>query len=120
MSPRRLTHYLKTHRKRSGLSQKELAYLLGFRDGAKVSRLERMKRPPTVEDLLAYEVIFRIPVRELVAGLFDDIERKTIERIGVLARQLHIAKSDRHTERKLDALAIAVRAFREGRDSNGE
>ena len=111
MRHRKLTHYLKTYRKRAGLTQDEVAYLLGYKSGAKISRLERMKRKPTLVDLLGYEVLFRAPVRDLVAGLFEEVERSTVRRIGVLARKIHRRKPGALTEQKLDALALAVRAF---------
>ncbi|MEX2116819.1 MAG: helix-turn-helix transcriptional regulator, partial [Bacteroidota bacterium] len=106
---KRLQNYLRTFRKRTGLSQDEIAFLLGCQSGSKVSRCERLRRVPNLETALAYEVIFRVPVRELFAGLFEKVERKTIRRVGQLARKLHNSKGDRFSERKLEALAVAVR-----------
>src|SRR5437879_2490611 len=56
---KKLHNYLLTHRKRSGLSQDEVAFLLGRRSGTKVSRHESFARMPGPRTLLAYEAIFR-------------------------------------------------------------
>jgi len=66
----KLNNYLRTYRKRASLSQDEVAYLLGCRSGAKVSRYERFARQPTLQTALAYEAIFGVPVRELFAGIY--------------------------------------------------
>jgi len=60
----KLENYLRTYRKQSGLSQDEVAYLLGCQNGTKVSRYERFARKPSLETLFAYEVVFGAPARE--------------------------------------------------------
>ena len=65
----RLPNYLRTHRKRAGLSQDEVAFLLGCRSGAKVSRYERLARRLSLETAFAYEALFGVPARELFAGV---------------------------------------------------
>lgn len=83
-----LESYLRTHRKRSGLSQDDLAFLLGSASGAKVSRYERRTIQPKLETALAYEAIFRIPTRELFAGLYQKVEIEVVARAQVLGREL--------------------------------
>ena len=101
---RKLDNYLRTHRKRAGLSQDEVAYLLGCRSGAKVSRYERFARHPTLQTALAYEAIFGVAVRELFVGLFQKVERPIVKRARLLAQKLKTAKPDRLTTRKLQVL----------------
>lgn len=104
----KLNNYLRTYRKRAGLSQDEMAYLLGCRSGAKVSRYERFVRQPTLQTALAYEAIFGVPVRELFAGIYQKVERPVSQRTQLLMRKLTAAKPDRITMRKLQILrAIA-------------
>jgi transcriptional regulator with XRE-family HTH domain len=64
----RLPNYLRTHRKRAGLSQDDVAVLLGGHSGAAVSRLERFRRQPSLKTALVLEAIYRVPVREFFAG----------------------------------------------------
>ena len=105
----KLDNYLRTFRKRTGLSQSEVAYLLGCRDGSKVSRYEHFQRQPNLETALAFEVIFNTPVREMFGGLHEQVEKKTLRRIGVLGRRYHMRTPNRLSEQKLEALAAAIR-----------
>jgi transcriptional regulator with XRE-family HTH domain len=85
---RKLTNYLRTYRKRAGLTQGELAFLLGCRNGAKVSRYERLQRVPTLQTALAYEAVLGVPARELFAGMFEEIQRTAKRRVRSLIKRL--------------------------------
>lgn len=97
----KLDNYLLTHRKRTGLTQRELAFLLGCRSGANVSRHERLARTPSLETVLAYEAAFGVAARELFAGTYDRVERQTLHRARQLAAQLATKRRDRTTVQKL-------------------
>jgi transcriptional regulator with XRE-family HTH domain len=84
----KLPNYLRAHRKRLGLSQQQVAFLLGCRSGAKVSRYERFTREPTLRTAFACEVIFHTPARELFAGIYEEVEHETERRARILARRL--------------------------------
>jgi transcriptional regulator with XRE-family HTH domain len=99
-----LHNYLRTYRKRMGLSQDEVAFLLGVQSGTKVSRHERNVREPGLETALAYEVVLGAPVRELFAGVFEKVEAITLRRARVLARKLSAATRTPLTTRKLELL----------------
>jgi transcriptional regulator with XRE-family HTH domain len=105
----KLSNYLKAERKRTGLSQKEVAFLLGCTSGAKVSRYERFHREPTLRTALAYEALFHVPVAELFAGMAEETQRDTRRRARRLTRRL----ANRHVEhalrQKLAALESATR-----------
>ena len=83
MSSQRLDNYLRAHRKNSGLTQEEVAFLLGFDNANLVSRYEKQQRMPSVQTALAYEVIFGIPIAELFAGvqqkIVSDVEKRRSE-----------------------------------------
>lgn len=100
----RLPNYLKTYRKKAGLSQNEAAFALGLSDGNKVSRYERGAQKPGLEILLAYETLFGVPARELFGGLYDEIERDTRRRAKALAWRLEKGPEDPLTARKLETL----------------
>jgi DNA-binding XRE family transcriptional regulator len=62
-------NYLRTHRKKAGLGQREIGRLFAYkRDGA-VSRHERAKALPTLRVAIAYEILFRTPISKLFPGL---------------------------------------------------
>lgn len=78
MPSSQLRNYLKTNRKRLALKQEEVAFMLGFKGeekGIKVCRDENFTREPSLEMALAYEAIYGQPVRELFAGLYEEVEQ---------------------------------------------
>ena len=99
-----LLNYLKTYRKRAGLTQDEVAFLLGCTSGAKVSRYERLARRPSLETAFAYEALFRVPAREIFAGVFQKVEHKAIRRARLLAEKVRTVEPDGVTARKLELL----------------
>jgi len=76
------------HRKRNALTQYEVARLLGCKNGSKVSRYERGERLPTLETLIAYEVLFKVPWRDLLSGEYNHVHRQVQERAKVLSREV--------------------------------
>ena len=102
---KRLHNYLRTHRKRSSLTQGEVAFLLGCRHKTKVSDYEHRARRPVLETALAYAVVFGVPVCELFAGMFDEVELDTRQRARALARKLSTASRTPLNARKLERLS---------------
>src|SRR5437868_2997578 len=98
----KLPQYLRTHRRRFGLTQKEMAYLLGCKDAAKVSRYENLERLPPLKTALMYEAVFGVSVSELFAGIYHQIEKETSKRAKALMRKIEKANSDRKATRKAD------------------
>lgn len=92
------------YRKRTCLTQAEVAHLLGLHDGAKVSRYERDERFPSLETALAYCAVFRQPVDELLAGAYDDIERHVRCRARQLCVRVRRSPQNLRTLRKLETL----------------
>jgi DNA-binding XRE family transcriptional regulator len=70
-------NYLRTHRLKSGLTQRELGQFLGYRDEGPVSRHEISKTVPPLKAALAYETIFRVPVAEIFPELHAEIMQRT-------------------------------------------
>jgi transcriptional regulator with XRE-family HTH domain len=85
---RRLPNYLRTFRKRAGLSQKDVAFLLGCTNESKASRYERFVREPTLTTALACEALFGVPLSELFAGMYDDASESVIARARSLIEQI--------------------------------
>jgi transcriptional regulator with XRE-family HTH domain len=80
--PRKLVHYLRNERRRQGLTQADVAKLLGARWKGRVSWYERGGMPPT-NVALEYEAILGKPMSELLGGAFDralfDVRRRARE-----------------------------------------
>lgn len=88
MAIHKLENYLKTYRKRAGISQTEMDFLLGVHSGSKTSRYEHFKRTPNLETALACEALFNTPVRDLFAGVYGRAEHRTVERARSLRKRL--------------------------------
>jgi len=71
-------NYLRTRRKKAGLSQREMGKLLGYADEGAVSRHERSKTAPPLSIAIAYEIIFQNHISELYPGVTETM-KPTIE-----------------------------------------
>ena len=74
MNARRPINYLRSHRLRWGLSQEELAYLLGWDRPDVISRIERKQRSPTLPLAMTCFILFGTPAHELFPDLSTSIE----------------------------------------------
>jgi DNA-binding XRE family transcriptional regulator len=99
-----LPNYLRTYRKRARLTQEEVGYILGSKSGAVISRHERSKQTPDLQTLLAYEMLFRTPVRNLFDGTHRKVEQKLLRRIRRLIRTLSEGEECRGAELKIEIL----------------
>ena len=104
MPSRKFPNYLRSARKRSGLSQDEIAFLLGGHNGGKVSRYERFNRLPSLATACVYEALFGVPVSELFGGVFEKACGKMKKRAELLARKLDVTSRDPSVAQKLQLL----------------
>jgi transcriptional regulator with XRE-family HTH domain len=96
---------LRTHRRRHGLSQAEIAMLLGAVSGTKVSRYENLTRMPAVNTVFAYEVMFNQPASELFAGRYQAVRLAVQERARRMVEQLN-ARPNAQTRKTFRKLAL--------------
>ena len=86
-----LGNYVRTHRKKAGLSQRELGVILGYDTAGPVSRHERSQSIPPLLIALGYQELFRIPLGEIFAGLHEaeeaNVERRIVEFENSLQQQ---------------------------------
>ncbi|WP_375414588.1 helix-turn-helix transcriptional regulator [uncultured Bradyrhizobium sp.] len=98
-----LDSYLRVHRKKWGLSQDELAGLIGSRSGATVSRLEGLRRHPNLRTAFAVQIIFGEPLEKLFPKVFDQVEDALMRRANALHEELQ-GTAGISTRLKLDLL----------------
>ena len=106
----KLDNYLRTFRKMRGFTQREVAFLLGRHNKAKVSRYENSRRVPSLETIFAYEVILGMPAHELFAGIQERAQRHAMHRVRLLRRRLERQTTDPELAQKVNFL----RALAEG------
>ena len=84
----RLQSYLRTYRKRSGLTQEELAALLGCESGVSICQYERLAAQPSLETALACQAIFGVSVEELFPGIYKKVVDDIVKRAQSMSKQL--------------------------------
>ena len=88
MSHSPVASYLRTHRRWSGLSQRELAQLLGYPDEGQVSRHERLNCLPPLLIALSYQAVFRVPVSDIFPGVYETAAQAIEERLATMKNEL--------------------------------
>ena len=88
MTSRPASCYLRTHRKKSGLSQSELASILGLVTELQISRHERSLTLPQFLTAISYEIVFQVPISELFPGLYETVRQNIDGRLFELEERL--------------------------------
>ncbi len=104
MAQEPLRTYLRTFRRRTCLSQDEVAFLLGSMCGTSVSRHERGRRVPMLETLIGYMIIFDVDAAQLYEGVHQDVYRRIVKRARGLLASLEGGERTAVTERKIAVL----------------
>jgi len=105
-----LPTYLRTYRKRTGLTQTEVAYVLGI-NRSDLWHYETSRREPSLRVLLALQILYRIPLRKLFAGIFLQCRLSTLSRLRRLRGRLVTAgkhKKSRLYTQKLGWVSIRL------------
>ena len=83
-------NYIRTHRRRCHLSQRDLGVLVGYGSkdrGSAVGRHERSNSAPPLLIALAYEIVFKVPVAQIFTGFHAAVGQ-------LVARNLDELKAD--------------------------
>jgi transcriptional regulator with XRE-family HTH domain len=100
--------HLRTYRKKAGLSQRELADVLGVVTEWQVSQHERSLAIPLFLSAICYEIVFQIPISKLFPGFYEEsrqnIERHLNEIEEHLKESTERGRSAAHIARKLEWL----------------
>ncbi len=88
MGHHRIDNYLRTYRKRIGLTQDIVVAALGLKDKTQLSRYERLEALPPLLTALAFEDIFHVPVSELFAGIHENVCESVEENLQRLGQEL--------------------------------
>lgn len=80
---------VRVHRRKSGLSQTELAAILGTLGPVGISRHERSATLPKFLVAVGYEIVFRAPIADLFPGVYETLRLEIESRLVDFERQLH-------------------------------
>lgn len=98
---------LRRARRSSGLTQAELAKLLGLKSRSHISLLERGERVPTVAHFLILEAVFQIPGHTLFPRIHKEMKMQVGATCDSLFRELK-ADSSKRAEQVTKLLQTAL------------
>jgi DNA-binding XRE family transcriptional regulator len=101
--------YLRTYRKKFGLTQREAALLVGMETGQIISRHESRARMPNLKTAVAYQIVFDVPLRALFPEIYREAEYLVLKRALGLRAKLQMQKQNQQTKHKLRCLEQMIR-----------
>lgn len=87
-------NFLRLYRKRSPLTQADIAHLLGLTDYSNISRYEKGQREPGIELLLVYHLLFNTSIDSFFEHQSAAVRADLVNRIHGLIAELQQEKSD--------------------------
>ena len=81
-------NFLRLHRKRSPLTQADIAYLIQLSDYSNISRYEKGQRAPNIELLLVYHHLFATSIESFFEPQSEIVQFSLVERIEHLLNDL--------------------------------
>ena len=97
----------------AGLSQNDIAFLLGKDTGTFVSRIEQNSSQPDLCTVLFYQILFNKPVAALFPGVHIEVEKQTFTRISNLTNLLEKKGRSPKILRRVDFLESVARRIAE-------
>src|SRR5262249_4097221 len=107
MKPRKPINYLRSYRLRWGLSQGELAYLLGWSRPDVISRVEKKQRQPTLRLVMACFILFGSSAAELFPDISTRVEDDVMGRVWDCYERLK-GNPSRKTKSQIELLESAI------------
>ena len=98
---------LRTERLKWGMTQGELAPLLLIRHATQLSRIERGKRMPSIQTVLASTIVFGQGIERLFPGIQEDVEDRVVKSSYSLYKRVE-KRSDPVSRKKQDLLRLVA------------
>jgi transcriptional regulator with XRE-family HTH domain len=96
-------NFLRIYRKRSPLTQADIAFLMKLSDYSNISRYEKGQRSPSMEFLLVYHILFATSIESFFEPQSEIIRSGLLERIEALIIDLK-NQSDPNNETRIEFL----------------
>lgn len=91
--------YLRRERRKWGLTQRELAFLVGLKSRTQISALENGAVRPSAEQLLIFQLLFGMTAAQLFPGLVRGSEKRALRNVRAMIERIE-ADSTVRAERK--------------------
>jgi DNA-binding XRE family transcriptional regulator len=112
MKTKKTVSYLRSYRLRWGLSQKQLAYLLGWPRSEVISRIEKKQRLPSLKLVIACFILFGAAAAELFPDIAAGVEAIVMERIWEFYEKIQ-GDPSRKTKKQIELLEEAIERAKE-------
>lgn len=97
-------NFLRLHRKRSRLTQSDIAFILDLADYSNISRWEQGVHKPSIEVLLVYHLLFDIPIESLFERQRKEVAVKTQGKIQERISRLNDTPPDNKVKERIGFL----------------
>lgn len=94
-------HDLRSHRKKTPLTQQDVAELFGNKDVSQISRYETCPINPQTEISLLYHLLFGVPMSVFFAQQKDILLKKLLDKIPKIIEKLSILSESKVTDEKI-------------------
>ncbi len=104
----RQPNYLKLYRKKSPLTQSDIAFLLELPDYSNISRYENGQRVPNIDLLITYHYLFKTPIESFFKLQSNEMLISLKQRIELLIKELEENSTALHNEPRIQYLQEAL------------
>ena len=118
MKIKKSVSYLRSYRLRWGLSQGELAHLLGWSRPDVISRIEKKQRPPTLKLVIGCFILFGTPAAELFPDVSARVETEVMSRVWELYEKIQ-GNPSRKTKTQIELLEDAIERAKQRNPKSG-
>jgi transcriptional regulator with XRE-family HTH domain len=81
-------NYLRAYRKQTDITASDIGFLLNLPDFSNISRWEKGHRTPSIEMILLYHLLFKVPIEALFERQKNGLSNYLMNRIELLLKEL--------------------------------
>lgn len=107
MNKRLPINYLKTYRRRTGVLLQDMADMIGITTGH-LSKIETGQVTPSIEVILAYHLVFKIPIEDLIKNHIKQSLFELQLRSEALEERLLENRITKEIQKRLEKLRIII------------
>ena len=101
-------NHLRMFRKQSQLNQADIAFLMQLPDYSSISRWEQGQRPPSIDMLAVYHLLFDIPIGTLIESQKTQVHSMLVQQIDLLLQELRKAQPSQKIMGRIHFLETAL------------
>lgn len=107
-------NYMRAYRKKTHVTQFDVAFLLGLDENSLLSRWESGERPPSLEAILVYHLLFDTPPQNFFVPQSEIIRQKLITGISQLLSMLKSQDKSANIQQRINYLeSVLIRLTNE-------